>query len=69
MARMKDGSRLPWEVVFSTGAHPHLWRLEVPGGWLVAVYSELGARNLTFLPDPKHEWDHHWCLDTTAPAK
>ena len=28
-------------------------RAKIPGGWLVTIRDE----GLTFVPDPKHEWD------------
>ena len=28
-------------------------RARIPGGWLVAIRDE----GITFVPDPKHEWD------------
>ena len=28
-------------------------RAKIPGGWLVAIRDE----GVTFVPDPKHEWD------------
>ena len=31
-------------------------RCEVPGGWLV-MWTAQGAGGLTFVPDPKHEWN------------
>ena len=73
MRKMKDGSRLPWELVRGACGSPDLWRLEVPGGWLV-TFAPAGAAgdvigNPTFLPDPKHEWDHHWCLDASTVVK
>jgi hypothetical protein len=33
-------------------------RTKVPGGWLVVSQFHIGgAHGLTFVPDPKHEWD------------
>ena len=33
-------------------------RAKVPGGWLVISQFYVGpAHGLTFVPDPKHEWD------------
>jgi len=51
---------IDWEQV---GKKPGCMRAKVPGGWLVWVclvdhnghYKEESA-TLTFVPDPKHEW-------------
>ncbi len=41
-----------WEEVNS---YPYFFRLQVPGGWLVAV--ELHeTTSVCFSPDPNHEW-------------
>jgi hypothetical protein len=43
--------RLEWDQVKTSD--PTVWRAAVPGGWLVA----LNGSSLTFVPDPKHQWD------------
>lgn len=35
---------------------PNIRRAKVPGGWLIYAESGYGG-GVTFLPDPKHEWD------------
>lgn len=38
-----------------------VYRGKVPGGWLVCVFWTAGnndsSTSMTFMPDPKHEWD------------
>jgi hypothetical protein len=46
-----------WEHFSGNGASFDLYRMIVPGGWLVYVDSEHRSEaGLTFLPDPKHTW-------------
>lgn len=59
--------RLPWERVHGADGSPDLWRLAVPGGWLVSFTPKIGSP--TFFPDPEHDWNHEWCLDTTDSAE
>jgi len=53
----------PWEQIQfaaspeSTGQPSHLFRLQVPHGWLVAVGSGATAGLLTYVPDGAHIWD------------
>jgi len=32
-----------------------LYRAKIPGGWLVGFVSS--TDNITFVPDPQHQWD------------
>jgi len=53
-----------WEFVGIAGLEsdyvhpPRVWRLSVPGGWLVSSYCRYGYRAcaLVFVSDPEHEW-------------
>ncbi len=45
---------LVWEDVPSNRFH--VFRARIPGGWLVAVDNGTGV-GLTFLADPKHDWE------------
>lgn len=47
---MASREKLQWEQLPSE--YFHVFRLAVPGGWLVKVDD-----GLTFLRDPEHEWD------------
>ena len=40
--------------ICSNSATFSIYRAKIPGGWLVAVRPN---DNLTFIPDPEHEWD------------
>jgi hypothetical protein len=40
--------------ITTTSANFTIYRARIPGGWLVAVRPH---DNLTFIPDPGHEWD------------
>jgi hypothetical protein len=33
-----------------------LFRAKIPGGWLVLLRTD-EAESVTFVPDPRHEWD------------
>lgn len=61
---------LKWEKLASDlkmgHFEPAVWRVKVPGGWLVMIAewnieSNLRAvdvaTSMTFIPDPEHEWD------------
>ena len=62
------GNTLSWERVHLSGgyySHESLFRMPVPGGWLVqtrgSIYKDgvtlQGAGlGLTFMPDPSHSW-------------
>jgi hypothetical protein len=43
-----------WEIVAKS--KPRIYRLNVPGGWLVTVSGGLSFP-VTFYPDPEHEWN------------
>jgi len=48
---------LNWEELKSAGyENVSIYRVKVPGGWLVSVkgYQQAGV---TFYPDPKHQWN------------
>jgi hypothetical protein len=52
---------LKWELIdegpISSPTSPALlFRTKIPGGWLV-TYHISESRTITFVPDPKHEWD------------
>lgn len=38
-------------------AYHQVYRGRVPGGWLVTVGGGQGLAGITFVPDPRHEWD------------
>lgn len=38
----------------TTSAKFTIYRAKIPGGWLVALRPQ---DNLTFVPDPQHNWD------------
>ncbi len=54
-------SKLNWEDI-DTEKRFAVKRAKIPGGWLVWVseappMTSPTAGGLTFIPDPKHEWD------------
>jgi hypothetical protein len=63
--RRSDGSVLKWETLRTVREEDGLMnskymteRAKVPGGWLVLSQFHIGgAHGLTFVPDPRHEWD------------
>ena len=58
-------ANIEWEFITvsgkaggGTGEVKYVMRSKVPGGWLIAVYSGCsGSNSVTFMPDPRHEWD------------
>lgn len=34
-----------------------LYRIKVPGGWLVRIQGHSGSEAITFYPDPQHLWN------------
>ena len=60
-----DGPVLRWETLPTTREEDGLLdskymteRAKIPGGWLVVSQFHIGgAHGLTFVPDPRHEWD------------
>jgi hypothetical protein len=36
---------------------PIVFRVKIPGGWLIYMDNGLGHSGATFVPDPTHEWD------------
>jgi hypothetical protein len=52
---------LRWQRLETEGGPRSVLRAKVPGGWLIWCddysSSESGYSGLTFMPDPKHEWD------------
>lgn len=52
-------SHLKFMYVGQSGLTGHLIRAKVPGGWLVGLdpSNDKQGPALTFVPDPKHEWD------------
>ena len=60
-----DGPVLTWETLATRREEDGILdskymteRAKVPGGWLVVSQFHIGgAHGLTFVPDPKHEWD------------
>lgn len=48
-----------WECVGRVG-FCHTWRMEVPGGWIVAGDNSAGGGEhgyaMTFFPDQNHDW-------------
>jgi hypothetical protein len=40
--------------ITTTSANFTIYRSKVPGGWLLATRPH---DNVTFMPDPQHEWD------------
>jgi hypothetical protein len=43
---------LTWEDI----DYHKIWRSKIFGGWLVKTFDGEAA-SITFVPDPKHEWD------------
>lgn len=39
------------------GQPGEIFRLQVPGGWLVAASWGLGLGPLTYVPDAEHKWE------------
>ena len=49
---------LKWENLKNDGGPQYTYRAKIPGGWLVETENFTGnCGGLTFVPDPKHEWD------------
>ena len=46
-----DDKLKSWDVLSRNIA-----RTKIPGGWLVQIAIAAGV-GITFVPDPKHEWD------------
>lgn len=50
---------IKWEPLKNEGSSWEIkwtYRTKVPGGWLISAGGDTG-NGVTFLPDPKHEWD------------
>lgn len=50
-------ARIEWEICLENDED--LYRLKVPGGWLVKtvdIYVDAPVASICFYPDPKHEW-------------
>ncbi|MDR9768112.1 hypothetical protein RJP56_18790 [Shewanella baltica] len=50
---------LNWEALKNNGglgSSKYTYRTKVLGGWLISSFVSEGM-GLTFIPDPKHEWD------------
>ena len=41
------------------GGHGGMWRLMVPGGWLVEIAQD-DTVSVTFMPDPHWEWNERF---------
>lgn len=39
------------------------WHSAPPGGWLVSTQMPPQSEQITFVPDPKHEWDTESTLE------
>lgn len=46
---------LQWEPVQNNLTD--LWRVSVPGGWLVAIVGGRSNPSVAFVPDPDHTWN------------
>jgi len=46
-----------WENIGIDPLHHELYRLEVPGGWLLMMMTATDKCALTFYPDPEHKWN------------
>jgi hypothetical protein len=52
-----NGPTLDWDLIDDRD-EMNIWRTKIPGGWL--VHADRGNESivsLTFVPDPKHEWN------------
>jgi len=77
---MELGGELIWEIVQTnfhelTSVHSCLYRVKVPGGWLVSLFMfptineevKDSKVDLIFLPDPNYDWENidEWMKKTS----